>query len=204
MIGFMHSVALVAALALPFPALQGQTQDQAPAPQERGPAPFAALTSPTAALKVAFDEVCLPAVLEGRSLEDLAHQRYLVPVNPRSTGSPTATAAWRLASYSHVYVVALPGGGCSVAVEGGDPEGLNAAAIAMMKAWAAFAPAAPEPTADGKAERTAWCTPEANRPYFIALLRRTSGRRNALVANVQRAQGLRPSFCPVAVPAPTF
>ena len=196
MIGFMQSAALLVAAAL-APQAAPPASPASPR-QERGPAPFSALTSPTAALKVAFDEVCLPSVLEGRSLEELARQRYLVPVNPRSTGSSTATAAWRLASYSHVYVVALPGGGCSVGVEGGDPDGLNAAAIEMMQARAAFAPAAPEPVDNGKAERTAWCTPEANRPYFIALLRRTSGRRNAFVANVLRAQGLRPSFCPAS------
>lgn len=167
-----------------------------PSASERGPAPWAALTSPTAALKVAFDEVCVASVMEGRPLEQLALQHSLVAVSPRSTGSPTATAAWRLASVSNVYVMALPDGNCSASVEGGDPDTLNAAAIEMLKARAAFAPIAPEPTADRQAERTAWCTPEADRPYAVALLRRTSGRRAAFVANVLRAQGARPPFCP--------
>ena len=170
------------------------------APQATGtaspsPPPWSALTSPTAALKVAFDEVCVSSVIENLSLEQLALQRYLVPINPRRTGSPTAIKAWRLASYSDVNVMALPDGVCSVSVEGGDPDGLNAAAFAMLKARADFVPSATTLVDNGKAERTAWCTSEADRPYVVALLRRTSGRRVAFLANVFRAQGPRPSFC---------
>jgi hypothetical protein len=192
--GFTRSAPVLRALALALSV--SACASAPPVASGRGEAPWAALTSPTAALKVAFDEVCVASVMEGRSLEQLALQHYLVAVSPRSTGSPTATAAWRLASYSSVYVVALPTGGCSVSVEGGDPDGLNAAAVEMLRARAAFAPLAAGMSPDGKAERTAWCTPEADRPWFASLMRRTSGRRNAFVANVTRAQGARPSFCP--------
>ena len=189
MTGFMRSTALFAVLALTVSAC-------APGPRpDRAPAPWAALTSPTAALKVAFDEVCVAAVMEGGGLEQLALRHYLVPVSPHSTRSPTATAAWRLASYSNVFVMALPDGACSVSVEGGDPDALNVVAIEMLKARAAFAPSVPQPSTDGNAERIAWCTPEAQRPYVVTLLRRTSGRRVAFLANAFRAQGARPPFC---------
>lgn len=196
MTSFMRSTTLLVAMAASISACASATSSGTHS--GRGPAPYAALTSPTAALKVAFDEVCVPSIMDGQSLEQLALQHYLVAVSPRSTGSPTATAAWRLASYSQVYVVALPTGGCSVSVEGGDPDGLNAAAVEMLRARAAFAPKAAGTSPDGKAERTAWCTPEADRPWFASLMRRTSGGRNAFVANVQRAEGARPSFCPAA------
>ena len=161
--------------------------------QQRGPAPWAALTSPTAAMEVVFDRICLAALMEGRSIDDLAYENHLVSVNPRSTGSPTAERAWRLGSWSTVYVMALPNGACSASVEAGNPEGLNAAAIAAMQARAPFTAGQTSLTND--AERTAWCTGEAQRPVVVALLKKVRGRRDAFVANVFRAQADRPSFC---------
>lgn len=159
--------------------------------------PWSALVSPTAAMTTAFGEVCLAAVMDGRPIADLAAARRLTAVSPRSTGSPAAVAAWWLASYSNVYVMALPGGGCSASVEAGDPADLNAAALALMQARAAFAPAPAERT--NGADRTAWCTAEADRPVVVALLQKVEGRRDAFVANVFRASGPRPAFCPPTV-----
>jgi len=163
--------------------------------QERGPAPWVALTSPTAAMQVVFDRICLTAVMEGRSIDDLAYENHLVSVSPRSTGSPTAERAWRLGSWSSVYVVVLPNGGCSASVEAGNPGGLNAAALAAMQARAPFTAGQSIETND--AERTAWCTEEAQRPVVVALLKKVRGRRNAFVANVFRAEADRPTFCPL-------
>jgi hypothetical protein len=173
----------------------------APAPsQGDGSPPWSSLTSPSAALKVALDEVCLPAVMEGRPIRDLAEARYLRAVAPRSTGSPTAVAAWRLASWHEVHVMELPNGGCSASLEAGDADALYAEAVAMINARAAFAPGLATPTADRNGENVAWCSPEATRPVIAGIVRRTQGRRAALLVNVFRAQGARPPFCAAARP----
>lgn len=157
------------------------------------PAPYAALTSPTAAMTIAFSDVCMTAVRDGASIEALALDHWLRPVSPRSTGSPTATAAWRLASYSKVFVAALPDGGCSAGVEGGDPEGLRSEALALLSRHGDFIEGQTFTQEDNV--RTAWCTAELHRPLITVLVKRTRGRRLAFVANVFRAQDARPSFC---------
>lgn len=167
-------------------------------PTGNGSPPWASLTSPTAALEVVLNEVCLPAIMDGRSIRELAEARYLRPVSPASTGSPSAVAAWRLGSWHSIYVMELPNGGCSASIEAGEADDLAAGAVAMLKARAPFAPGLVQPTADGNAENTAWCTPEAVRPVVAGILRRTAGRRVALLVNVFRAQNTRPPFCPTA------
>lgn len=166
------------------------------APADDGSPPWESLTSPTAALKVVLDEVCLPAIMDGRPIRELAEARFLRPVPPASTGSPTAVAAWRLASWHHIYVMELTNGGCSFSLEAGEADDLAAATVNMLKARASFSPGRVAPTADGNAENTAWCTPEARRPVVAGVLRRTGGRRVALLVNVFRAEDARPSFCP--------
>ena len=164
-------------------------------PPGDGSPPWASLTSPTAALTVVLDEVCLPAVMDGRPVGDLAEARYLRPVPPASTGSPMAVAAWRLASWHDIYVMELPNGGCSASIEAGDADALATGAVALLKARAAFAAGAVTPTADGRAENTAWCTPETRRPVVAGVVRRTGGRRVALLLNLFRAGDARPPFC---------
>lgn len=163
------------------------------AAQEKEPEPWAALTSPTAAMHVVFDKVCLAAVMDGRSIEDRALANHLVEVDARSTGSPTAERAWRLGSWSYVYVMELPNGACSASVQAGDAEAMNAAALEDMAARAPFT-AGRRDTSNG-AERTAWCTAETQRPVVAVLLKKLRGRRDAFVANVFRAQADRPPFC---------
>ena len=157
------------------------------------PAPYGALTSPTAAMAIVFSDVCMTAVRDGSSIEALALDHWLRPVPPRSAGSPTATAAWRLASYSKVFVVALPNGGCSASVEGGDPDALREAAVDLTARYGIFVEGQTIPGDDNS--RTAWCTGEAQRPMIAVLAKRTKGRRPAFVANVFRAEADRPSFC---------
>lgn len=178
-------------------ALSACASSTAP-PRGDGSPPWSSLTSPTAALTVVLDEVCLPAIMEGRSIRELAEARYLRPVSPASTGSPSAVAAWRLGSWHSIYVMELPNGGCSASLEAGDADDLAAEAVNMLKARAAFAPGRAAPTQDGNAENVAWCTPEARRPVVAGVLRRTGGRRVALLVNVFRAQDARPPFCPAA------
>lgn len=164
-------------------------------PQGDGSPPWSSLTSPTAALRVALEEVCLPAILEDRPIGPLAEARYLRAVAPRSTGSPQATAAWRLGSWHEVFVMQLPNGGCSLSLEAGDAEALASEAQSMLLARAQFTQGQSLPSADGNAINTAWCTPEPHRPVVAGIVKRTGGRRVALLINVFRAQDARPEFC---------
>lgn len=185
----MHRTIAIAAIAL---TLAGPA-----AGQERQPEPWGALVSPTAAMRVVFEKVCLTALKDGRSIEQLALDNHLRAVRPRTTGSPTATGAWRLPSYSEVYAMALPDGACSASVEAGDADGLNAAAVEILAAHGDFQPSAPEQV--NGAERIAWCTSEAH-PLVVVLLRKTGRRRHAFVANVFQARAERPPFCPAVRP----
>lgn len=117
------------------------------------------LTSPTAAMSIVFSDVCMTAVRDGASIEALALDHWLRPVSPASTGSPTATAAWRLASYSNVFVMALPDGGCSASVEAGDPQALQDAAAALTTRHGVVIRG--QTVVGDDNHRTAWCTGEA-------------------------------------------
>ncbi len=183
----MITTSVVAAVALAGCA--GQQHTVRPAQ----PAPWGALVSPSKAMEIVFSDVCLTALEQARGVEGLALDHWLRPVPPRSTGSSQATAAWRLASYSEVYVVTLPNGGCSASVEAGDPQALHDAALSLMSRHVVFSKGLSMPEQDNV--RTAWCTAEQDKPLVVALVRRTGGRRPAFVANVFRAQGARPSFC---------
>jgi hypothetical protein len=141
------------------------------------------------------NEVCLPAILENQSIEALALQHFMRPVGVRETGSDQAVAAWRLASYSGVYVMELPNGGCSASVDAGDPDALNDRALELLAARGTFAVGASYETRGGNAVNTAHCSPETDRPVVVGLVRKTGGRGAAFLANVFRAQNTRPPFC---------
>ena len=164
-----------------------------PAVSPSQPPPWGALTSPTAAMTLDFSDICMTAVKEQRSVEALALDHWLRPVPPRSTGSPMAAGAWRLASWSNVFAMALPEGGCSASVEAGDPEGLRVAAVELLARHGVFHEGRTIPGDDNS--RTAWCTPDAQRPMVAVLVKRTTRRRPAFVANVFLAHDARPSFC---------
>lgn len=161
---------------------------------QAGP-PLSALTSPTAALRVVLDQVCLPAILDNQPIGPLAEGRSMQSVPPRTTRSSQAVAAWRLASWHEIFVMQLPNGGCSLSLEEGDPEGLAALAVTMLQARATFVQGQSAPSADGNATNTAWCTTEAYRPVVAGIVQRRQGRRVALLMNVFRAQAARPPFC---------
>jgi len=157
--------------------------------------PYGALISPTAAMELVFNEVCLPAILENQPIETLALLRYMRPVGVRETGSDQAVAAWRLASYSRVYVMQLPNGGCSASVDAGDPDALNARALELLAARGPFVAGAAYETRGGNAVNTAHCSPEPDRPVVVGLVRKTGVRADAIIANVFSAQGSPPPFC---------
>ena len=158
--------------------------------------PYGALVSPAAAMELVFNEVCLPAIIDNQSIETLALRRFMRPVSVRETGSAQAVAAWRLASYSEVYVMQLPNGGCSASVEAGDADGLNARALELLALRGSFTAGLTAEMRGGNAVNTAHCSPELDRTVVVGLIRKTGGRGPAFLANVFRAQGARPPFCP--------
>jgi hypothetical protein len=78
------------------------------------------------AQKQAFDGGCLTHVFEGKPLADVMAaipNAKSIPV--RDSGSPTATAAWKLDGPNSVTVMQLPNGAaCSASVMMGDPQRL--------------------------------------------------------------------------------
>lgn len=146
-------------------------------------------------MELVFNEVCLAAILENQPIETLALRRYMRPVGVRETGSAQAVAAWRLASYSEVYVLQLPNGGCSASVEAGDPDDLNSRALELLAARGTFTMGAAVEARGGDAINTAHCSSETDRPVVVGLIRKTAGRGPAFLANVFRAQAARPPFC---------
>ena len=182
---------LVFALAL---ALQ---TDPAPLPKAREPAPWGALLSAEAAMDVAFTKVCLPAMLESRSIEDLAVANRMIAVSSRDAGAGPQDKVWRLASLGRVYVVAWADGACSSSSERGDATKLAERVLAALRgAGVAMAPgAAGEPAANG-GRRDVWCGPGPN-PVVLAVTTRADkrSRRPAILTTLFKARSPAPPFC---------
>jgi hypothetical protein len=149
-----------------------------------------------AAQKQALDGGCLSYVFEGKPLRDLMSampDAQSIPV--KDTRSPTAIEAWKVGDRNQVFVMQLPNGvSCSASVLMGDPQRLHDAAVAMMQSRGAFTKGRVDTSERGDAERSAWCTAGLN-PYVMVLYRRTTGSRDAFLANVFKAQGATFSAC---------
>jgi hypothetical protein len=183
----------VAATVIAASATAVQAQDR-PRPDDR--APWKALTSHSAALKVAFEEVCLPAVLEGRNVETLAIQRHLVEVKPKLAGFSGEVRTWRLASLGHVHVAAWADGTCSVSMQRGTSEDMRRQVLDAVAARnVTLAPGISQPAkADGV--NTAYCSAPPQ-PLVVSIITPANkkSRRPAILVNVFRARGAEPSFC---------
>ncbi|HET9160503.1 MAG TPA: hypothetical protein VFN88_07810 [Caulobacteraceae bacterium] len=173
-----------------------QAQDK---PGPDGHPPFGSLTSPSAALKVAFEEVCVPAILDRQPVEVLAVQRYLVSVNPRLAGFSGEVKTWRLGSLGKVYVAAWADGTCSVTVERGDPDALKAQALAAIKARGIELTQGSVQPAQADGVNVAYCGPPPQ-PIVLGILSPSDkrSRRPAIFLNLFRAKGDHPSLCNAA------
>ena len=163
------------------------------------PTPWAALTSPEAAMKVAFEKVCLRAMLENRSVGQVAVANMLLKVDARPAGATAADQAWRLASLGRVFVVAWQDGSCSSSSERGDPDVLSRQVLAAaMDHGLTLRQGQTYPANDG-GERVAWCS-EGPQPWVLAITtrRRDKGRRPAIVTTLFKAKGDAPEFCRAA------
>ncbi len=146
--------------------------------------------------KQVFDDGCLAYVFSDKALADvMAAMPDAVSIPPKDTGSPTATAAWKVGSRNQAYVMQLPNGrSCSASILYGDPQRLYDAAVAFIQTRGAFTKGEVDKSARGDAERTTWCT-AGPYPYVAVLLRRTTGTRPAFLANVFKAQGITLNEC---------
>ena len=88
----------------------------------------------TAAARVAFADVCLKAVAEGRPVADLAQAKGLGNVPPTALGATANDKAWKAGAGQPAYVVAWPDGGCTAMVDRGDPATLGAMVRAAILA----------------------------------------------------------------------
>jgi hypothetical protein len=189
----MRSISGLLAVAVALCA-GGAHAENKPLPLE--PAPWAALTSPDAAVKVAFEKVCLPAILDGRPVGPIAVANRLLKVDARQAGATSADEAWRLASLGRVFVVAWSDGSCSSSSERGDPEALSRQVLAAVAARGIVLHQGVTGPADGDGRRVAWCS-DGPQPLVLAIITRGGhkGRRPALVTTLFKARGESPPFC---------
>jgi hypothetical protein len=145
--------------------------------------------------KLALENGCLAAVFDGKPLADLmaaTPNAKSVPVS--QTGSPAATAAWKIGNSNQTYVMQLPNGACSASVTLGDPQRLYDEAIALAQKRATFRKGKVDTSERGDAERTSFCS-EGAYPYVFVIYKRTTGSRGAFLVNVFKAQGAQFSAC---------
>jgi hypothetical protein len=160
------------------------------------PVPFAALLAlnaaaadgpmldATAAGRVAFAEVCLKAVAEGRPVADLARASGMDSVPPTALGATANDKAWKAGAAQPAYVVAWPDGGCTAMVDRGDLAALNAMARAAILARPEGFRAGASGLYDGeRVERSVYCAERSGR-WTVATITvpgpKADGRTRAL------------------------
>lgn len=168
------------------------------APEAKQPAPWAAMTSVPKAIEIALGEVCVPAVLEGRSIEALALANHLVAMPPKAANATPQSQVWRLASITAVYVVDWHDGSCTAFAERGSPSDLSAMAREIIQARPeGLKPGVTEPADDGRILRTSYCTQGVEHPFVVTVTTAQPGakRTRALSSTVFKARGSFPRFC---------
>jgi hypothetical protein len=119
------SLAATLAIALTATPAAGQPQDKAP---------WGALTDVVRAGEIVLRDVCLPAILEKKPIDELAHFERLIELPGKAANAGPNDKAWRLASLSPVYAVAWADGSCSTYVYRGPTAKLRAMAEATILA----------------------------------------------------------------------
>jgi hypothetical protein len=155
----------------------------------RGSAPDAALTSGDEALKVVFDQVRLPLILDGGDFLTRAKSHDLVARKP-STDAPGQTSqTFELASLAHAAARFWSDGACSGVLQKGDSEAMSSHILASLAARGqAMKPDASKPAARDGVD--AACCNADPRPLALGVLTPTAraSRRPAIVANLYRAK----------------
>lgn len=142
----------------------------------------------TAAGRIAFAEVCLKAVAEGRSIGDLAQAKGMESVAPTALGATVNDKAWKAGLLQPAHVVAWPDGGCTVSVDRGDPAALSAMARDAILARAEGFRAGASGLYDGeRVLRSVYCAERKGR-WTVATITvpgpKADGRTRALSSSV--------------------
>jgi hypothetical protein len=147
-------------------------------------------------LKVVFDEVCMPVVLDGGDFVTLAKSRYMVEVKPGTDSTGQSSQTFRLASFGEVNATLWADGSCMVGLERGNSEALGAQALASLAARGQAMTRGTSGPAPNDGARTAFCNADP-RPLILAVTTPASksSRRPALVATLYRARGGASDIC---------
>jgi hypothetical protein len=137
---------------------------------------------------VAFADVCLKSVVEGRPIEGLAKAAGMLPVPSAALGGTAEDKAWRLGLLQPSYVVAWMDGGCTAIVERGDASALGAMARAAILARPErFRPGLSGLFDGDRVERDIYCS-ERNGRWTVASVTvpgpKSNGRTRALSSSV--------------------
>lgn len=171
---------------------------QAAAPEARQPPPWGAMMSTSKALEIAIGRVCVPAMLEGRSIKALALANHMVSTPPKSAQATPQSEVWRLAAPTAVYVVDWHDGSCTAFAERGDVGDLSAAVRGVIQARPEGLKAGlSEPVDNGRVMRTAYCTQGVEHPFVVTVTTARAGARRtrALSSTTFKARGSFPAFC---------
>jgi hypothetical protein len=154
------------------------------------------MTSSDEALKVVFDEVCLPTVLDGGDFVTLAKSHYLVPGKPSSDKTGQTSQTFELASMARASATLWSDGTCMVGLQKGDTVAMRDHIVAALSARGqVMKPGRSDRDPNGDAN-TAYCNADP-RPLLLAV--KTPGPKNskrpAIVANLYRAKGGASDLC---------
>lgn len=162
------------------------------------PVPVGAVFSADEAVKVVFDSICVPAILEGKPVADLAKARGLVEVQANLKQGGPNDRTYGFPSLSHALVTAWADGTCMISIDKGDAPALRAKLITTLESKSLVIHPGSTVPADNAGEKTAYCS--ADRPPIVlgVITPRNPdkpGKRAALVANLFRAKSGNPEFC---------
>jgi len=162
----------------------------------RGPAPYAALTSGDEALKVVFDVVCLPTVLDGADFVTLAKSHYLVEGKPQADPTGQTNQSFVLASMAHATATRFSDGTCMIGIERGEPAAYRDHILNLLAAKGQMMRKGQIDKARTGGDRVVYCNTDP-RPLML-ILNTPDGpksKRPAIVASLYRAKGGASDIC---------
>ncbi|HVY88739.1 MAG TPA: hypothetical protein VG942_07720 [Hyphomonadaceae bacterium] len=162
----------------------------------RGPAPYGALTSGEEALKIIFDQVCLPTVLDGGDFITLAKSHYLIETAAAKDSTGQSSRTFELASLAHASAALWADGTCTISIQRGDSEKYRTQILAALAARGQAMKQGTVASAANDGVNTAYCNPDP-RPLLLGVIVPGSpkSKRSAIVANLYRAKGGASDIC---------